>query len=125
MELAETTKKESGLSTKKWGPSAWIFLHSCAQRYSRQPTPEDKETFGLFYTNIYKTLPCGKCRESYTEFLKILPIKFFLNDREHLLFWVYTIHNFVNFKLRGQGNKIGPIPTIEEVYKKFENDSCA
>jgi hypothetical protein len=114
---------ENGLSTKKWGPGAWVLLHSSAQRYPKNPTEEEKKCYKSFYTNVKYTLPCGKCKKSYTEFLKMLPIDYFLGSRDLLIFWIYTIHNFVNFKLRGQGNKIGDIPTLEEVYRKYEKYS--
>ena len=114
---------ENGLSTKKWGPGAWIILHSSAQRYPINPTDKEKECYKGFYSNLKFTLPCGKCKESYTEFLKMLPIDYFLGSRELLTFWIYTVHNFVNFKLKGQGIKIYEIPTFEEVYRKYENFS--
>jgi len=115
--------EENGLSTKKWGPGAWIILHSCAQRYPRNPTEEDKKCYKSFYYNLQYTLPCGKCKESYTKFLKMLPIDFFLGSRRQLTYWIYTVHNFVNYKLIGQGHDVGDIPTFEEVYKKYENFS--
>lgn len=116
-------EKENGLSTKRWGPGAWILLHSAAQRYPKNPTEDDKRCFKAFYTNLKYTLPCGKCKESYTKFLRILPIDHFLGTREHLIFWIYTIHNFVNFKLIGQGQEVAEIPTLEEVYMKYEKFS--
>ena len=112
---------ERGLSTKKWGPSAWVFLHSVAQRYPRNPTEEDKNNYRNFYENIENMLPCGKCRESYTKYIQILPIRFFLSRREDLILWLYTIHNFVNFKLIGQGYDIQNIPSLAEVYEHYEN----
>lgn len=111
---------ENGLSTKKWGPSGWIFLHSVAQRYPMNPTPEDKRQYREFYTNI--ALPCGTCVESYTKYIEILPIEYFLRDRTTLLLWIYIIHNFVNYKLMAQGQKID-IPSFEEIYRKYEDFS--
>ena len=115
--------KENGLSTKKWGPGAWILLHSAAQRYPKNPSEKEKGCYKMFYDNLKYTLPCRKCKESYTKFLNILPIEHFLGSRELLHFWIYTIHNFVNFKLIGQGRDVGEIPTFEEVYRKYEKYS--
>jgi len=121
--MSKSQERENGLSTKMWGPGAWIILHSSAQRYPKNPTEQDKKCFKSFYVNLSYTLPCGACKESYTKFLDILPIDYFLGNRELLTFWIYTIHNFVNFKLRGLGNKIDDIPTFEEVYRKYEKFS--
>ena len=38
-------------------------------------------------------------RESYKDFVKILPIEKFLNSRKDLCLWLYKIHNMVNEKL--------------------------
>jgi len=119
----QVIEKENGLSTKRWGPGAWVLLHSAAQRYPKEPSSDDKRCFKSFFTNLKYTLPCGTCKKSYTEFLRILPVDNFLGSRELLIFWIYTIHNFVNFKLKDQGNDVGKIPTLEEVYRKYEKYS--
>src|SRR3989344_1842419 len=95
---------ENGLSTKEWGPGAWILLHSMAQRYPKKPSDSERICYKSLFTNLKETLPCGECKKSYTKFLDILPIDFFLGSRDELIFWIYTIHNFENFKLMGQGN---------------------
>lgn len=114
---------EKGLSTKKWGPSGWVFLHSIAQRYPKIPNDEDKMKAKNFYNSMDVLLPCGKCRESYTKYIRILPIDYFLGSRDKLILWVYTVHNFVNYKLIGQGQNI-EIPSLEDVYNKYESFQC-
>ena len=115
--------KEKGLSTKVVGPPAWIFMHSIAQRYSRDPknpTVIEKQHAKQFYSSIETLFPCGVCRDSYSIYLQLLPIDFFLNSRRDLILWVYTIHNFVNYKLMKQGQTI-EIPTLQDIYRKYES----
>lgn len=114
---------ESGLSTKKWGPSAWVFMHSIAQRYPHKPSDIEKQHAKDFYTSLDTLLPCKTCKISYKKFIQILPIDHFLSSRKDLILWIYTIHNFVNYKLIKQGKDI-EIPTIKEIYRKYENFSA-
>lgn len=111
-----------GLDPKKWGPSFWDTLHLVAQGYPKNPSEEDKKNYREFYKSIKNILPCETCKKSYTEYISVLPIDFFLNDRNKLIYWIYTIHNFVNFKLINKGKKI-IIPEMKDVYKKYENFS--
>ena len=55
------------------------------------------------------SIPSGKSIQIIfdVEIALILPIDHFLENRQKLTYWIYTIHNFVNYKLRNQGNKVG------------------
>lgn len=91
------------MNTKKWGPSAWFFLHTITFNYPEKPTVQDKQHYSDLFENLKHTLPCIYCRESYTEFLKRFPVSGkVLESRENLTKWFYNIHNLVNDKLRTQ-----------------------
>jgi hypothetical protein len=56
-----------------WGKHMWASIHFIALAYPDAPTEENKNTYYSFFTNLYKVLPCHKCREhlNYTPtFLK-------------------------------------------------------
>jgi hypothetical protein len=99
------------MQTTKWGPSGWCLLHAIANNYPEHPTlgsvtvptPNDKKNYSDFFTHIGLILPCKYCRESYQDFIRIIPIDSWLVDRQSLSFWLYLIHNLVNDKLRKQG----------------------
>ena len=48
---------------KKWGPSAWIFLHSVATCFPDEPTTEDRQHYEMFFLSLAYVLPCLECQE--------------------------------------------------------------
>ena len=113
------------MQTKKWGPSAWLFIHSAAYKYPLKPTLEEKNDYKDFFHGLGTQLPCRYCRESWCIFEKDLPIDKYIKTGR-LPIWVYLMHNKVNNKLRLQGNPIDIDPTFETICDKFRgiSDTC-
>ena len=108
------------MNTKKFGPSLWVSLHVFAANYPENPTPEHKRTYKTFFTILKDILPCKHCRDSYCQFIRILPIDNYLENRTLMMYWLYLVHNMVNQKLRNQGNKITKDPLFKEVVRKYD-----
>lgn len=95
-------------NTKEWGPSLWKSMFIIATNYPITLQKNNKEHESLkrhykaFYTNLKFMLPCKFCRESYTQFLKELPIDNYLGGRRDMVMWVYKIKDKVNKKLINQ-----------------------
>lgn len=96
------------MDTKIWGPPGWKYLHTLTFNY---PTRIDlrnslhkqlKKYIKEQFINLQYTLPCKYCRQSFKDFIKKLPIKDYLDSRADLTWWLYSIHNMVNEKLRKQ-----------------------
>jgi len=97
-------------STREFGPPLWKTLFIMATNYPVTIDKKNKEHISLkkqyksFYTSLKHMLPCRFCRESYTIFLKDLPIDGFLDSRKNMVLWVYKIKDKVNKKLINQEN---------------------
>lgn len=95
-------------STREFGPPLWKSMFIIATNYPVTINENDKKHISLkkhyksFYTNFKHTLPCRFCRESYSEFLKDLPIDDFLDSRKNIVMWLYKIKDMVNKKLINQ-----------------------
>ena len=87
------------MQTSKWGPSAWEYLHTLTFNYPEKPTDENKKYYYELFDNLKYTLPCKYCRESFSIFFKYININSYLNDRMGITYWLYIIHNIVNYKL--------------------------
>lgn len=114
---------DNGMMTKIWGPPGWLFLHCIAFGYPYIINMNKKEHVVRmnktrdFFRNIGYVLPCKYCRNSYIEFMKEIPIEYFLKSRKDLTVWLYKMHNKVNNKL---GVPDCNIPSFEEVQKRYE-----
>ena len=108
------------MQTSKWGHPGWEFLHSIAHNYPLNPTVQDRVNYKLFYEHLQNMLPCRYCRESYSRFIKEIPIDPYLSCRDGVITWVYLIHNLVNDKLRDQGYPIPKNPSLKRVIQKYD-----
>lgn len=107
------------MNVKCWGPTAWYTLHRITAHYPIQPTPDDKKIHFELFSNLRYTLPCKHCRNSYKIYFSELDIRQFLGTRDHLMYWLYDIHNRVNEKLRSQGYLDTKNPSFSEVHKRY------
>ena len=108
------------MDTTRWGPHAWVLLHTIAHNFD--PELHDKEKFMEFFTILGDVLPCIHCRNSYKEFMEELPIEPYINadDRLALHYWLYQMHNKVNNKLRNQGLLETPDPSFKAICLKYD-----
>lgn len=98
-----------GIKTSFWGPHAWAFLFSMiAGSYPVRVNPSNSDHTKMVRAHVAilkslrYTLPCRLCRESYSRFLRELPIEKYTRSRRDMLYWLYLIHDKVNQKLMKQ-----------------------
>ncbi len=87
------------MQTIKWGGGLWVGLHCMTYNYPLEPTQSDKDNYKNFFESLKHMLPCIYCRQSYTTYLKYLPIDDYLDDRYGITYWLFSLHNLVNQKL--------------------------
>jgi len=113
------------MQTSKWGPSAWNFLHTLTFNYPENPTDDNKKYYYELFENLKFTLPCKYCRESYSIFFKYININSYLNDRMGITYWLFTIHNIVNYKLnKKKVDFIDIVNYYEKMRANKINKSC-
>lgn len=110
------------MNTTKWGPSGWVLLHKIAEQYE---APDTNNYYRKFFCSMKHVLPCIHCRRSYNGFLQSLPIDSWLQNNIDLSFFVYTIHNKVNEKLKIQGLLDSQDPTFKDVLEKYKKMECS
>lgn len=113
------------MDTKKWGPCAWEFLFVTSRNYPDKFDKNNSEHVKLknhtiaFYNNFAEILPCKYCRDSFSKFLKEMPIEPYLNSNDNYTYWLYLMKEKVNNKLRYQEN----ILWEETVIKAIKSDN--
>jgi hypothetical protein len=83
-----------------WGHHMWKSIHYIALDYPNEPTEEEKTDYKLFFTNLYKVLPCYECSQHFKKEIDIRHLS--NNDLENsntLFKWTVDMHNFVNKRL--------------------------
>jgi Erv1 / Alr family len=98
-----------GIKTNFWGPHAWAFLFSSiAGSYPVRVDSRNKDHakivkgFQQMFSSLQYTLPCIFCRQSYSKFIKELPISKYSGSRTDMMKWLYLLHDKVNKKLIAQ-----------------------
>ncbi len=102
------------MQVNKWGPALWIPLHAMTFNYPENPRKSDKERYKTYFESLGTMLPCKYCRQSFQAYSRYLPIDPFLDSREGVTYWLYTIHNLVNEKL------FKPSCSFRDVVIKYE-----
>ena len=82
-----------------WGPLFWKTMHIVSLGYSASPTPEEQEGMVAFYESLAIAIPCPICKHHYSHFLKEMPVRNAVQNRDALIEWVFEIHNKVNGEL--------------------------
>lgn len=91
------------MNTAVWGPPMWRILHELAWLYDRVHAPSSGKRIQSILEALRTTLPCKYCRDSFTEFYKILggSVTDHLRTRT-MTAWMHELHNLVNAKLLSQ-----------------------
>ena len=89
-------------------------MHLVSLAYPDQPTYAEKRAAKEFYNALAYILPCPVCRSHFSEILKGLPVETWLDNRESLVEWVWTVHNRVNQRL-GK-----PETSREEFHRRYK-----
>lgn len=104
-----------------WGKCAWVFIHSIAINYPKDPTPTEKENIIAFFHSLGDILPCRHCRKHYKDNLKKVPIQ--AGSKMELLYWTIDIHNEVNKTTRKPVlSREEALQRILSMYKKYPNN---
>jgi hypothetical protein len=74
-------------------------MHIVSLGYNPEPSKQEQEDAIKFYTSLKTMLPCGICRAHYSEFLREMPVEDAVASRDHLIYWVFRLHNKVNVNL--------------------------
>ena len=78
------------MDTRFWGPPGWKLIHQVAYKYPINPTEIEKLDYGIFYSNLAFVLPCKYCRNSFTKYLKNLPIENYL-----VTYQIVCVHPYI------------------------------
>lgn len=82
-----------------WGEPAWYLMHRVTIYYPANPSPQHKQNIKKFFNTIQKVLPCETCRKGFKRDLEINQLRpIHLSSREHLVKWLFNIHNKTNQK---------------------------
>ena len=73
-----------------------------------------------------KVLPCNLCRDSYSAFVKKLPLTDrVMSSRKNLVGWLFKIHNMVNKKLNCKVLNTKQLTKKMKFYEKFRAVKCS
>lgn len=110
----------------KVGPGTWFSIHRMA---IRAKTPEKKQAFIEFMTDICDNFKCLKCRGHCQAYIKTNPIGDFLNVKDEksgedigMFKWSTIFHNAVNVRL---GKPVMDYTTAYNLYSDSEFGVCA
>ena len=78
-----------------WGSHTWIFLHTLALSYPKNPSALDKQNYKKFLLNLENVLPCITCCEHFKENVKKYNIDNYLKGPHELFSWIVKIQNEV------------------------------
>ena len=104
------------MDPKIWGPYFWFTLHTITLSYPDKPSYENKRHYNDFFIGIQNVIPCPKCREHYKSHLSNYPISTALDSKEHLVTWLFNMHNIVNESL---GKKKMEFADFQEKYRRI------
>ena len=88
------------MDSKIWGPYFWFTLHTITLSYPDKPTYENKRQFNDFFMVLQHVIPCNVCKEHYIKHISNFPISTALDSKEHLVMWLFNLHNMVNRELK-------------------------
>ena len=94
-----------------WGNRQWYWYHIMSYTAPEKIDIKNKKFYVELIYLMTILLPCKKCYEHFTEYLKKNPIDF--NSRETMIKWFNTAHNFVNTSLSK------PIITLDDANKIY------
>ncbi len=88
------------MNTSKWGPHAWIFIHTTVYNYPINPTREQQQHMKSFLESLQYILPCVYCRATYSTYISSHPLTGIeLQNNDSLNRWIWQLHCHVNKKL--------------------------
>ena len=90
---------EDSTDPRKWGSSAWHFLHCMSSTYPAIPSASDKNNMKNFIRSFAEILPCQSCRTHFSEFVRKSNLDSAVSNGSVLSTWFFDAHNHVNLLL--------------------------
>jgi hypothetical protein len=89
---------DMGFSTRVWTVPTWLLLGCIGRNYPLHPTEDQKQDYETFLLSLGKVLPCGACRENFSNNLAAAgwDPKKDLADRQSFSRFINNLHNTVN-----------------------------
>ena len=84
---------------RKWGSSAWHFLHCMSSIYPAVPSASDKNNMKNFIKSFAEILPCQSCRTHFSEIVRKSNLDSAVSNGSVLSTWFFDAHNHVNLLL--------------------------
>lgn len=91
------------ISPSLWGDEMWTGLYAIAFSYPETPRSEHIKAAIEQFSSLKVLLPCGECRDGYSELIKKHRIEHSVRSKTDLCKWVNRIHNEINIKLGKPG----------------------
>jgi len=98
-----------------WGPRYWFVLHTIAQTYPLHPNKVTRRKYYDFFMNLPLFVPDIEMGDYLSYLLDVYPVSAFLDNRDHLVKWIWAIHNKINVRLGKP--EVGFIESLE-IYKR-------
>jgi hypothetical protein len=97
-----------------WGSPIWYFFHTIAEKIREDRFPALKEELFQIVVSVCSHLPCPKCSDHATEYMKKINIMT-IRSKEDFKMMLFQFHNTVNARK-------GYAPfTVEELNVKYSN----
>lgn len=105
------------VNPKIWGVPMWKSMVNVVKDYPENPSPQDKQQYGMWFSLFAFVLPCEKCRNNFRRHIKHLPIQNYLGSKMELATWLHLVYNET---LKDQGREL---ISFKEFWKKYGNDN--
>jgi len=103
---------------KIYDDCGWDFLYAIIYNYPVNPKDVDKYNYRLFFSKIKFLLPYEPVRLLYEKYFDRDPIDNYLNNRDKLTRWFYSIHKKIVDELNDKNIQL---PSYEETSQKYES----
>lgn len=107
-----------GISGKKWGPNAWVLIHSISATIDAIEQKHIRDIISIrFWKLLPNILPCYICRVSAKKYINIISNHCSYNNKQIS----YLLHEQVNLKLISQKYKENVLKHLYSYQPKFES----
>ncbi len=110
-----SSSKDWSSDPMQWGPHLWYYLHTAANNYPLQPSPEQQQGMKNWLCSLQWTIPCKNCSNHYSKYIEASRNQ--LDDvcanKDKLFAFLVDIHNKVNLE-NGKGAM-----SVEEAKKMY------
>lgn len=86
--------KKSKINSIELGNSTWLFLHTMAAYYPKNPSELQKQKMLLFIDGLSEFYPCNICSDHLKSYMIKFPVN--VETNETLSEWICKLHNNVN-----------------------------